>query len=89
MQRLVIGLALGSLLFLSYLVLRPFLAPLAWAVILAYITWPLYGWLKRLMRGRATLSALTMTLFLTAAFVLPLIGWVPSCRLSSPRRTTR
>jgi len=74
-QRAVIGLALAGLLFLGYRVLQPFLAPIAWAVILAYITWPLYLRLKRLLRERATWSALAMTLFLTAAILLPL-AWL-------------
>ncbi|MEW6036988.1 MAG: AI-2E family transporter [Pseudomonadota bacterium] len=72
-QRAVIGLALAALLFLGYRVLQPFLAPIAWAVILTYLTWPLYVRLKRILGGRATWSALAMTLFLTAAILLPLV----------------
>lgn len=72
-QRAVIGLALAGLLLLGYRVLQPFLAPIAWAVILTYTTWPLYVRLKRLLGGRATWSALAMTLFLTAAILLPLV----------------
>jgi predicted PurR-regulated permease PerM len=74
-QRTVIGLALAGLLFLGYRVLQPYLAPIAWAVILVYITWPLYVRLKRLLGGNATWSALAMTLFLTAAILLPL-AWL-------------
>ena len=53
-----------------------FIAPVVWALILAYVSWPLYARLRRLLRGNATLSALLMTLLLTMAFVLPLLGLI-------------
>jgi predicted PurR-regulated permease PerM len=74
-NRVILGILLGGLLLLSYAVVRPFLAPIAWALILAYVTWPLVVRLRRLLGGRNTLAALVMTLLLTAAFVLPLL-WV-------------
>ncbi|MCD6679194.1 MAG: AI-2E family transporter [Burkholderiaceae bacterium] len=74
-NRVILGLLLGGLLLLAYAVVRPFLAPIAWALILAYVTWPLVVRLRRLLGGRNTLAALAMTLLLTAAFVLPLL-WV-------------
>ncbi|MBW7924275.1 MAG: AI-2E family transporter [Burkholderiaceae bacterium] len=74
-NRVVLGILLGGLLLLSYAVVRPFLAPIAWALILAYVTWPLVVRLRRLFGGRNTLAALAMTILLTAAFVLPLL-WV-------------
>lgn len=67
---------LGGLFVLAWMTLRWFLVPVAWALILAYTTWPMYARLRRLMRGAATTSALLMTLLLTAAFVLPLLGLV-------------
>lgn len=72
-RRIILTLFLGGLVFLSYAVLRVFLVPLAWAAILAFCTWPLYTRLQTLMGGRGSLSALSMTLLLTAAFVLPLL----------------
>ncbi len=74
-NRLILGILLGGLLLLSYAVVRPFLAPIAWALIIAYVTWPLVVRLRRLFGGRNTLAALVMTILLTAAFVLPLL-WV-------------
>lgn len=74
-NRVVLGILLGGLLLLVYAVMRPFLAPIAWALILAYVTWPLAVRLRRLVRGRNTLAALLMTILLTTAFVLPLL-WV-------------
>ena len=68
---------LGGLVLLSHEVLRPFLVPVIWALILAYVTWPLYQRVKRLMRERSTLAALVMTLGLALAFVLPIL-WVVS-----------
>jgi predicted PurR-regulated permease PerM len=72
-RRVILGLLLGALFILGYLVLNWFIAPAVWAAILAYVTWPAYGRLRRLMRGHAMGSALLMTLLLTAAFVLPLL----------------
>lgn len=75
-RSILLGLLLGGLLLLSYLMLHWFIAPVVWALILAYVTWPLYARLRRLLRDNATLSALLMTLLLTMAFVLPLLGLI-------------
>lgn len=72
-RSILLGLLLGGLLLLAYMVLHLFIVPVVWALILAYVTWPLYARLRRLLRGRATASAMLMTLLLTAAFVLPLL----------------
>ena len=79
-RRVVLGLSMGGLLLLSYIVLRLFLVPLAWAGILAYVTWPLYRRLRNLLRGGATGSALLMTVLLIAAFVLPVVWLVALLR---------
>lgn len=68
---------LGGLVVASYAVLKPFLVPVIWAFVLAYVTWPLFLRLRRLLRERATLSALIMTLAMTAALVVPVL-WVVS-----------
>jgi predicted PurR-regulated permease PerM len=73
LRRLIIALVIGGLLLLSYIVLRPFLVPVIWALILAYVTWPLYLKLHKAMRAPVTVSALTMTLLLTIAFVVPVV----------------
>ena len=54
--------------------------PVAWAAIMAYTTWPLHLGLKRVLGGRATLSAALMSLLLMAAFVLPLLWLVAMLR---------
>jgi len=60
---------------LTFWVLSPFLASLAWAGILAYVTWPLHQWLLRHLPGRDNLAALLMTVGVAATLLLPLL-WV-------------
>ena len=60
---------------LTFWVLSPFFASLAWAGILAYVTWPLHQWLSRRLPGRDRLVALLMTLGVAATLLLPLV-WV-------------
>src|SRR5512145_2806778 len=72
---------LGGLVLLSHAVLRPFLVPVIWALILAYVTWPLYQRVLRLMHDRRTLAALVMTLGLALAFVLPILWLVSLLRV--------
>jgi predicted PurR-regulated permease PerM len=79
-RRIIVRLLLGGLVILSFTVLRMFLVPVAWAAILAYATWPPYQWLRRILRGSATASALVMTFFLTAAVVLPMLWLVAMAR---------
>ena len=67
---LLLGLAL-----LGGLVLQPFLVSVAWASILAYVTWPVYRMLRRLFAGRDMLSASIMTSFSILVLVIPLL-WV-------------
>ncbi|QEZ48491.1 AI-2E family transporter [Cupriavidus oxalaticus] len=64
---------LGGLLALSFVIVRPFLVPLAWAGILTYVTWPLNAWLRRVLRQRRTWAALISTLVLAALLGVPLI----------------
>ena len=71
-RRIILALLLGALFVLGYMVLSWFIVPAVWAAILAYVTWPAYARLRKLLRGHAMSSALLMTLLLTAAFVLPL-----------------
>lgn len=60
---------------LTFWVLSPFLASLAWAGILAYVTWPLHQRLSRRLPGRENVAALLMTLAVAATLLLPLV-WV-------------
>lgn len=76
-RRTIVGLLLGGLLILGYIVLQPFIVPVAWAMIIAYATWPLFLLIRKYIHQGKTLSALLMTLLLTAAFVLPTL-WMLS-----------
>ena len=67
--RLVAGLALAAA---TYAVLRPFLTPLAWAAILAYLTWPLYRRLRRRSK-RPALAAAAFTAFLAIGIGIPIV----------------
>jgi len=66
--------ALFALLVIQCLyVLWPFLSPICWALILAYVTWPLYRRGRdRLGRFKGT-AALLMTLLVSCAVVLPIL----------------
>src|SRR6185312_4397107 len=54
-----------------FVVLRPFLSAVIWAVILSLSTWPIYVRLDRLLGNRRTLAALVMTLSAALLFLAP------------------
>jgi hypothetical protein len=62
LRRALLGLLLGALAVLCLPVLRPFLAPILRAAILAYVTWPLYCRLRVPFRKFSTAAASVMTL---------------------------
>ncbi len=66
--RVGLGLALAAG---SYLVLQPFLLPMAWAALIALMTWPLYRYARRLTRRPAlTAGVFTLVVFLTVGVPL-------------------
>ncbi len=79
-RRIILGFLLGGLLILSFLVLRLFIVPIVWAVILAYVTWPVYTGIRCLMRGNATAGALVTTILLATCFVLPVLWLIALVR---------
>jgi predicted PurR-regulated permease PerM len=58
-----------------FLILKPFLAAIAWSFILAYTTWPLYKLLRRPFGRFKSAAAGTMTALLACAVVLPIL-WI-------------
>ncbi len=56
--------------YLLYLVLSPLARPIAWALFIAFLLYPLHRWLTRRLRGRAAVSAA----LLTALTVLVVVG---------------
>jgi len=76
LARRVVAFAFLILIFgLTFWVLSPFFASLAWAGILAYVTWPLHQRLLHRLPERPNLVALLMTLGVAATLLLPLV-WV-------------
>jgi predicted PurR-regulated permease PerM len=69
--------ALGVLVFFIGLaclaILRPFLASITWAAILAYGSWPLYRVVHRPFGRFQNSAALCMTVLLTCAVILPIL----------------
>ena len=75
LRRLIVAALLAGLLLLAFQVLQPFLVPVIWAVILAYVTWPVHERLVRVFGGRRGPAALLMTLLLAALIIIP-IAWL-------------
>jgi predicted PurR-regulated permease PerM len=67
----------AALLALGLWILRPFIAALAWAVIFAIASWPLYRRLDRVLAGAAhpVVAPLAITLAIGLVFVLP-FAWI-------------
>ncbi len=71
-QRLlaVAGLALITL--LVYRIIEPFLGPIAWALFLGFLLQPAQARLTTWMRGRASISAFTLTILVLVLFLGPM-----------------
>ena len=55
----------------AFLILSPFLTAITWAVILAVLVYPLYLWLLKVLRGRATLAGLIIIALIAFLVVAP------------------
>ena len=75
MGRFIPGFLLVCLLILGFMVLREFLLTLIWALIIAYVTWPPYRWLRHRLKDNATLSAAIMTA-LISVIILSSTYWL-------------
>ncbi len=76
--------ALAGLAVLAFVVLTPFLAPLAWAGILSYISWPIAMRIRLWCKGRDTLAAAIATTLVAVMLIVPLIWltWLAQKELS-------
>ncbi len=74
-RQLIPGILLAALLLLGFMVLREFLLTLTWALIIAYVAWPPYRYLRRRLKGNATLSASVMTAVIATALLL-IVYWL-------------
>jgi predicted PurR-regulated permease PerM len=54
-------------------VLRPFVSPLLWAVVLCFSSWPIFGRLLKLLGNRRTLAAFVMMLAMVLIVLLPFL----------------
>lgn len=83
-RRLVPWLALTGLILLAFLVVTPFLSPLAWAGVLAYASWPAAKGIRRRCGGRDTLAAALTTTLMALTIFVPLfwLGWLAQQEVS-------
>ena len=69
-RQLIPGILLAGLLWLGFMVLREYFLTLIWALIIAYVVWPVYLCLRQQLKGKATLSAALMTAIIAAVIFL-------------------
>lgn len=62
---------IGLLIFLSFLILRPFLAPVIWGLIIAVAVYPLHQRLTNLLKGKAKLSAILIAIMGLSIIIVP------------------
>ncbi len=74
-RRALIGVLLLGLVVLAFRIVQPFIPSIVWALILCYVTWPLYMRLRTAVGGRHNVAAVIMTALLAMALVLPL-AWL-------------
>lgn len=61
------------LLYLLWLIFRPFVSPILWAGLLAFILYPVNAALRRQFRGRKGLAALLLTLAVLVGVIVPTV----------------
>lgn len=83
-RRIVPWLALVGLALLAFMVVTPFFAPIAWASVLAYASWPVATRVRKWCKGRNTLAASLTTLLAALTLFLPLLWllWLAQQELS-------
>ena len=68
------GIALVAVLMMGcFVILRPFLSAILWAVILSFSTWPVYCRIERVVRGRKGLAAGLMVGLVAVVLIGPLV----------------
>src|ERR1700685_4503743 len=72
-QTVIAVIVIGLLLLGCVLVLIPFASAILWAIILSFSSWGIFNAIKRMLGGRASLAALTMTLLLAGSVVAPCV----------------
>jgi predicted PurR-regulated permease PerM len=75
LRRLITVALLAGLVLLGFRVMEPFIVPVVWAAILAFVTWAAYLRVLKACRGRAVLASLLMTIAVSLAVIAP-IAWL-------------
>jgi predicted PurR-regulated permease PerM len=75
LRRLITVVVLAGLVLLGFRVMEPFIVPLVWAGILAFVSWPAYKRVLRAVRGRGIIAALIMTSVVSIVVIAPL-AWL-------------
>lgn len=82
-RRLLVASLIAGIVLLTFTVLRPFIVPLIWGAILAYVAWPMHVRVVALLGGRMSLAAILSTLVVTVAIVVPLIWLILMLRVEA------
>ena len=72
-EQILTAIVVGLLLLGCFVVLRPFLSALLWAIILSFATWPVFRRLQTLLGQRRNLAAAIMTLSIAVVFLAPFL----------------
>jgi predicted PurR-regulated permease PerM len=70
---LLLGVLAGALVAACLVVLRPFFAPIVWAAVLAYVSWPPYRLLRALLRDHDSGAGFVMTMLVFGVIVIPIL----------------
>jgi len=81
-RRLLVAAIMLGILVLTYVILQPFIIPVIWAGILAYVAWPLHERLLKVTR-RPSIAALLTTLLLAISIILPVLWLVLLLRVET------
>jgi hypothetical protein len=83
-ERFVPWVALTGLILLAFVVISPFLVPLAWASIICYASWPIAQRIRQWCKGRDTLAAAIATALVAITIFVPLIwlAWLAKKEIS-------
>ena len=63
--------AAGLLAFALFKILEPFIGPMLWALLLAFLLFPVNQGLRRMLRGRRGVAAILLTFVVTLLLVIP------------------
>lgn len=83
LRRILLTAFLLAIFVLTFSVMQPFIVPLIWGVILAYVSWPLQQRFLRLCRNRAGIAALCTTTVISMLIVVPLVWLVLVVRVEA------